>query len=310
MQYILFFWLFISIAHADDSQPLSGQQWLKNVSDAMKSLNYHGTVLFLKHGQMDAMKYAHTVEQGVENERMTSLNSPLREVSRKSSEISCLYKETSQKVEKHQPLDRSFIINLPLDTGRLDGQYLIAVAGQEMIALRPSQIIAILPKDQMRYARKIWVDTASLLPLKVEVYDLDGKILEQVLFTDLNIDNPSTKPVVNPNEHDSHQHLKQADDFENSPYLIKNWPAGFEKVFFVHNDMQQSKKSVEHLLISDGFSNISIYFEAKGDKGIEGSKKLGPVNSYSKVIGDFQITVLGEVPAQTVEFVASGVGLK
>jgi len=310
MRYLFFFLLFISAAFADETQSLNGQQWLNNVSNAMKSLNYHGTVVFLKHGQIDSMKYAHTVDQGIENERLTSLNSPLREVTRKSSEISCLYKETSQKVENHQPIDRSFIINLPLDTARLEGQYLLAVTGQEMIALRPTQIIAVLPKDEMRYARKIWVDTASLIPLKIEVYDLDGKILEQVLFTEFAVDESVAKSNAEQNAHRQHQHIKQAENFESSPYLIKNWPPGFEKVFFVHNDMHQSKKSVEHLLISDGFSSISVYFETKGDKGVEGPKKLGPVNSYSKVIDDLQITVLGEVPAKTVEFVATGVNLK
>lgn len=310
MQYLFVFLLFLSTASADETPSLSGQQWLNNVSNAMKSLSYHGTVVFMKHGQIDSMKYAHTVEQGIETERLTSLNSPLRELTRKSSEISCLYKETSLKVEKHQPIDRSFIINLPLDTHRLDGQYLLAVAGQEMIALRPTQIIAILPKDDLRYARKIWVDTASLLPLKVEVYDLDGKILEQVLFTDFSVDESAGTSNAGHNEHEQHQHVKQSDSLENSPYLVKNWPAGFEKVFFVRNDMLQSKKSVEHLLISDGFSSISVYFEAKGDKGIEGAKKLGPVNSFSKVIGDLQVTALGGVPAKTVEFVVSGVNFK
>ncbi len=310
MRYLFVFLFCIAVASADESQILTGQQWLKKVNAAMKSLNYHGTVVFLKHGQIDSMKYLHTADGAVENEQLSSLNSPLREVTRKSSEISCLFKETSQKVAHHQPVDRSFILNLPLDIDRLDGQYLLAVAGQEMIALRPTRIIAVLPKDDMRYARKIWVDTASFLPLKVEVFDPDGKTLEQVLFTELTLDESATKPEIDQNGHEPQPPPKQTDTFENSPYRINNWPAGFEKVFFVRNDMQQSKKSVEHLLISDGFSSISVYFEAKGDKGIEGPKKLGPVNSYSKVIDDLQITVLGEVPAKTVEFVATGVSLR
>lgn len=67
---------------------------------------------------------------------------------------------------------------------------------------------------------------------------------------------------------------------------------------------------MDHLLISDGFSSVSVYFEAKGEKGIEGLRSLGPVNSYSRVIDDLQITALGEVPVQTVELVAKGVSLR
>lgn len=314
MRFFIVFWLFISCAFADEGPALNGAEWLAKVGNAMKTLNYHGTVVFVKNGQLDTMKYQHTVENGIELERLTSLNSPLREVTRKSNEISCLYKETSQKIESHHPIDRSFIVNLPVSPEKLDEQYLIALASREMVAMRPAQVIAVLPKDGLRYARKIWVDVASWLPLKAEVYGKEGNTLEQVLFTELEVDSatPSSGPesVSVRDEHDIHRHIAQAETFENSAFELKNWPAGFEKVFFIRNTMQQSKKTVEHLLISDGFSNVSVYFEEKGEKSIEGLRSVGPVNSFSRVIGDLQVTVLGEVPAETAEYVARGVSLR
>ena len=180
--------------------------------------------------------------------------------------------------------------------------------------MRPAKIIAVLPKDELRYARKLWVDTETLLPLKVEVYGSDGKTLEQVMFADFNVD-PSTAEsdatlVQSEGAKPHRQHAPQVEAFENSRFEIKNWPPGFEKVFFIRNTMQQSKKTVDHLLISDGFSSVSVYFETKGDEGIEGLRSLGPVNSYSRVIEDVQITVLGEVPVRTVELVANSVSLR
>lgn len=313
MRFLFVFLFFVSYAFANDDPALNGQQWLEKVNHAMKTLDYHGIVVFMKHGQVDTMRYQHTFENGVETERLTSLNSPLREVTRQSNEISCLYKESQQKVETQHPIDRSFIVNLPLNPERLHDEYLFAVAGQEMIAMRPAQIIAVLPKDDLRYARKLWIDTASLLPLKVEVYGQDGKALEQVLFTELNVDLLNARNDADQaadEEHKLHQHVSQAEAFEKSPFELKNWPAGFEKVFFIRNTMQKSKKTVDHLLISDGFSSVSVYFEAKGEKNIEGLRTLGPVNSYSRVIDDLQITALGEVPVQTVELVAKGVSLR
>ena len=310
MRFLLFYLLLIASAFADDGQQLTAQQWLKNVSDAMKTLSYHGTVVFMKNGQIDTMKYQHSVEKGVEMERLVSLNTPLREITRHSGEISCLYKETSQKVESHHPIDRSFIVNLPLNPEKTSEQYLLAVAGQEMIAMRPAQIIAILPKDNLRYARKLWVDTATLLPLKVEVFSLDGNTLEQVLFTELIVeDTRNTSSQTQQSIPSQHHHEFKTDAFENSAYQLKNLPAGFEKIFFIRTSMQQSNKQVDHLLISDGFSNVSIYFEAKGNKGIEGLRSLGPVNSYSRVIDDLQITAMGEVPMETIQLVVNSVDI-
>lgn len=311
MRFLLFYLLFISSTFASEGQNLTGSQWLRNVSDAMKTLSYHGTVVFMKNGQIDTMKYQHSVEKGIETERLISLNTPLREITRNSGEISCLYKETSQKVESDHPVDRSFIVNLPLHAEQISEQYLLAVAGQEMIAMRPAQIIAILPKDNLRYARKLWVDTATSLPLKVEVYGLDGNVLEQVLFTELAIDDNGTSSQAQQNVPSQHLHEFKVETFGNSAYQLESLPAGFEKIFFIRTSMQQSNKQVDHLLISDGFSNISIYFEAKGNnKGIEGQRSLGPVNSYSRVMGDVQITVMGEVPMETIQLVANKVDVR
>ncbi|MGR8932263.1 MAG: MucB/RseB C-terminal domain-containing protein [Gammaproteobacteria bacterium] len=298
---------------ADETATYTGKEWLAKAGSAMKTLDYHGTVIFMKNDQIDTMKYRHTVEDGIETERLTSLNSPLRELVRKSNQISCLYKDTHKKIESYHPMDRSFIVSLPLTPERLDGQYLLAVAGQELIAMRPSQIIAVLPKDELRYARKIWVDRESSLPLKVEVYGSEGNALEQVMFTEFAVD-----PAEMENEGDhavpidekrAHNQVDLTKNFDDAGFRLNHWPAGFEKVFFVRNNMQPSKKIVDHLLISDGFSNVSVYFETKGEHPATGLRTLGSVNSYSRVIGNHQVTVLGEVPAQTVEFVASGVAL-
>lgn len=314
MRVLLVFLLFVSRAFADDNSGLNGQEWLDKVNEAMKTLNFHGTVVFMKNGQIDTMKYQHTFQNGIEYERLSSLNSPLREVTRNSSEIKCLYKETQQKIETQHPVDRSFIVNLPIKPERLTNQYLYALAGDEMVAMRPAKILAVLPKDNLRYARKLWIDTETLLPLKVEVYGSDGKALEQVIFADFNVDESGTgaETMLQQTEvaKSQRQHASQVEAFENSRFEIKNWPPGFEKVFFIRNTMQQSKKTVDHLVISDGFSSVSVYFEDKGDESIEGLRSLGPVNSFSRVIGDVQITALGEVPVQTVEWVANSVSLR
>lgn len=312
MRCLLVFLFLITPAFANDKAPLSGQQWLAKVDQAMQKLSYHGTVIFLKNGHIDAMKYQHGFEASNEVERLTSLNSPLREVLRKTSDE--LRREANGgKIDDRPSYERSFILNLPLDLAKLDTQYLLAVADQEITANRRSQIIAILPKDDLRYARKIWVDSETFLPLKVEVYAPEGTILEEVLFTELKLDDPSDSARFMAEEAKfttQDFHAKNLDAFEKSPYQIKNLPAGFELMFFVPNSMGKAKKTVDHLSVSDGFSNVSIYIEGKGRQGSEGLRTLGALNSFSKIVGNYQVTVLGEVPAKTVELIASAMALR
>lgn len=313
MQFIIVFFLLISTALADQQSLLSGSQWLTKADVAMKMLSYHGTVIFLKNGQLETMKYQHGFDGGAEFERLISLNSPLREVMRKASEISCRYTETSKTVGSHHPMDRSMILNLPLVPERLEMQYLMAATDHEMVAMRPAQVIAVLPKDDMRYARKIWVDSETFLPLKVQVFGPQGNTLEEVMFTEIGQD------AVNDNSHAAvaqgqkflqHRHSEDSLTFEKSAFKLANWPAGYEMMFFAPNSLQKSEKTVDHLLMSDGFATISVYFEAKGPEPVEGLRGFGSINSFSRIIGNYQITALGEVPAKTVEYIVNGVTLR
>lgn len=300
-----------SMAHADNGV-VSAQQWLEKMQLAIKNLNYQGTVVFIKNGQLDTMKYQHSLVNGLEQERLFSLNSPLREITRKSSEVSCFFKETHEKVINHHPIDSSFIINFPQNLDAVNQNYLLGLDGQESVAMQTAQIVSIKPKDQLRYARKVWIAQQNFLPLKAETYHSDGRVLEQVVFTDLQIENNVLDQDNLKDEqsiHIKHLHATQAEPYENAPFVLKNWPNGFETVFFIPNSLQKNQKPVDHLLISDGFASVSVYLEPKSGQGINGSHALGLVNSVSRVIGDFQITVLGEVPVNTVELIAEGITL-
>lgn len=310
---LAFFLLVTSAAVFADTPQFTATQWLERMNQAMKALNFQGTVIFMKNGQIDTMKYRHSVDNGIEQEQLSSLNSPLREVTRKSNEVSCFFKETSQKVVNHHPVDSSLLVNLPQTFINLDKLYSVSIDGQESVAMLPAQIIDIQPRDSLRYARKIWIEKQHFLPLKVEAYGPDGSTLEQVVFTDLKLDAPndSTNAEIDDKQLSvKHIHATQAEPFENAPFLIQHWPEGFETVFFIRNSLHQSQKAVDHLLISDGFSSVSVYLEPKEHSGVEGLHTLGSVNSFSRVIGDFQITVLGEVPAKTVELIAKGIALR
>lgn len=303
--------LTVSIAYADNGVA-SAQQWLEKMQVAMKNLNYQGTVVFMKNGQLDTMKYQHSLVDGLEQERLFSLNSPLREITRKSNQVSCLFKETNQKVINHHPVDSSFIINFPQSLDAVNQNYLLGLEGEESVAMQTAQIVSIKPKDQLRYARKVWIAEQNFLPLKVETYHSDGSVLEQVVFTNLQIENNQLKQdSLNDDQtvQVKHLHATQAEPYEKARFQLKNWPSGFETVFFIPNSLQKNQKSVDHLLISDGFASVSVYLEPKSGQGINGLHALGLVNSVSRVMGDFQITVLGEVPANTVELIAAGISL-
>ena len=287
--------------------------WLTQMQQSIKSLNYQGTVVFLKNNTLDSMKYFHAAKEGIEQEHLLSLNSPVREIFRNTDNVSCLFKDLKKVEINHLPTNRSFIINLPKDFNKQTAYYDFKLAEQAQVAMRPTQVILVKPKDAFRYTRKIWIDKHHFLPLKSEVYDPSGAIIEQVMFTELKI--KKSLPFASVNLNSTHlkvKHIHQTglQAIEKAVFVVNNIPQGFKEVFFIQMQMQGSKQSVEHLLLSDGFSSISIYQEAQDETVPAEIQSAGSVNSLVKKIGQLQFVVMGDVPVKTIQFIADGINLK
>ena len=292
---------------------LSAQQILAKMNHAMEVLNYQGTVAFLKNGKLEPMRYVHAAEKGVQQEQLLSLNSPLREIIRDADQVSCLFKETQQTMVDHRPFEHSFLVDMPKNLDDMGGIYQFEIVGEENIALRPSYIVAIQPKDNARYPRKIWIEKQQFLPLKVVLYDNSDVLLEQVVFTDIEV--KKSLPFVDAKFLNTVYSAKpvqqiQTQSSDQAAFVVTQLPAGFREVFFTRKPMHNPEQPVDHLLVSDGFTSVSIYMENKMASLQSGLQSVGAINSYSRTINNFQLTVMGEVPAETVKFIAEGIELR
>ena len=306
--------LLLSIGRVLAGEPeINARQALVKMTHAMEVLNYKGTVAFLRNGKLEPMKYVHAAKKGIEQERLLSLNSPMREIIRDSDNVSCLFKETQQIVVDHRPFERSFLIDIPGNLDELGTIYQFEMVGEEDVATLPSYVVAIRPKDNFRYLRKIWIEKQHFLPLKVVVYDDSDVPLEQVVFTEIEV--KDALPFVDISSSDTappvqHIHQLQTQSSDLAAFVVTNIPQGFREIFFTRSPMHNTGQPVDHLLLSDGFTSVSVYMENKSAVMQSGLQSAGAVNSFSRTIGDSQLTVMGEVPAETVKFIAEGIKLK
>jgi sigma-E factor negative regulatory protein RseB len=289
------------------SKPL---QLLTDMQVAMVSLNYQGTLAILKNAKLDTLQYFHAVQKGVEQERLLSLNSPLREVVKDSNTVSCLFKASQQVIVDHKPVGRSLLLDFPKDPSTLEKYYNLVNKGEAEIALQNADVLLIKPLDQFRYTRIFWLAKQSHLPLKIEVQDFTGETLEQIIFTDLHVVDQLNKIDVSLDNKKVH-HIHEFEDLglNKLPLQLQHLPPGFEKRIFTRTHLHPSKKAVEQLLISDGLSSVSIYVDKNPQNFHAGLQSAGAVNSLSRVIEDYSVTVIGDVPAATVEFIAQGISL-
>ena len=311
-RFIVVLLLSIGTASAEESE-FNAKQLLEKMNHAMEVLNYQGTVAFLKNDKLEPMKYVHAAAKGVQQERLSSLNSPLREIIREAGKVSCLFKETQQTIVDHRPFERSFLVDVPRNLDELGAIYQFEMVGEENVAMLPTYVVAIQPKDKARYPRKIWIEKQRYLPLKFVLYDISGVPLEQVVFSEIEV--KDALPFVDVKFLDAahpaqHIHQLQSQSSDQAAFVVNEMPKGFREIFFTRKPMHNSEQPVDHLLLSDGFASVSIYMENKNAAMQPGLQSVGAVNSYSRTIDNYQLTVMGEVPAETVKFIAEGIKLR
>ena len=74
-------------------------------------------------------------------------------------------------------------------------------------------------------------------------------------------------------------------------------------------NMATSEMPVGHLVYSDGLAMVSVFIEKLMPDAtpMQGFSSRGAVNAFSRVAEEHQITVVGELPLQTVRRIAGAV---
>ena len=292
------------------------QQWLVRMSQAAQQLNYQGNFIYLHNGKLESMRVVHKFDKEGERERLISLNGVAREIVRDNSHVTCILPDDkSVMVDKSRP-KKLFPVDLTSqDVMRLSEYYNFELAGQDRIASRDTQIVRVKPRDRFRFGYRLWLDTETGLLLKSDMVDENGKPVEQIMFTGVDF-SPSIadellKPELMGREYKWFEHEKdEAASIETEQnWQVASLPAGFAMTEHGKRMLPTANNPVDHFVYSDGLATVSVYIEKieAQDDLMRGLSHMGAVHVFGNVVNDFQVTVVGEVPASTVTMIGDSV---
>ena len=289
--------------------------WLKRMSEAAKSLNYEGTFVYRQGAHIETMRIIHRAEAEGERERMVSLNGVPREVLRDETQVTCIMPDDHAVVVDTRRSKGRFASSFENVDERLEAFYLFSVGEVDRIAGRTARIIRIKPKDEYRYGYSIWLDVETGLLLKSELLDGEGNVLEQVLYTSVSLPESIPDTMLEPaisgegftwyrNEGGEPAARQVASD-----WAVGGLPAGFVLKSSDEEPLPNSEAPVGHMVYSDGLASFSVYVErlTTDKEPFAGLSQMGAMNAFGTLVGDNQITVVGEVPRKTVEQVGQAV---
>ena len=165
----------------------------------------------------------------------------------------------------------------------------------------------------MRYAQQWWMEAKSGLPVRARYFNERNEIIEQVSFTDLQIDvrvsRHHLRSVFAPKAQDWKTETVAAPGANTveSGWIVRELPPGFVKVREGVRAMGAPGQRVTHLLFSDGVATISVFIENAGASEPLGMTQQGAVNVYRRQIQESVVTVLGQTPPQTLKMIAEAV---
>lgn len=290
---------------------------LQTMHDATRKLNYEGVVIYQHGSELDSIRILHKYHNGVETERLISLSGPSRELVRDGGLVTMFSNRgAGTTVERNAPVQaigRSFLV--PLE--KLVSSYTFVIEGADRVAGRKATVVGVMPARQDRYGYKLWIDRDSNLLLKSMILASNGRALEQVQFTELNVkeqmsgerfrsgvgDYDSTKKVIPESE------IKASEQTLDSSWQVRWLPPGFELKNSSTGGSTGENVNSHHLSFSDGLAMVAVFVESLMNRKtvFQGYSSRGAVNMFSRVADDHQVTVVGDVPLPTIEKISTSI---
>ena len=304
------------------------REWLQKMSQALATRNYDGTFFHLSDGRVEAMRITHRYQDGRVTERLQSLEGSGREYIQKDGKL------TSYLPDKHQILvetnrnSEPFLSTLPRFGDGADKFYRIDALPDARVLGKPVHVIAVDPKDHYRFGYRLWIDSKTAMPLKTQLCDSRGRVLEQIMFASLKMPKSIPARDLEPNVPDTGmQWIVENPARRATPgvadFRAAELPPGFRLTVAGAQTIGSAKRPAEHLVYSDGLATVSVFVEPGRGSGagsvatadaqtqaaapLHGLARLGAGFAFSTVVQGHQVTAVGEVPAETVEFIAESV---
>lgn len=296
------------------AEPRSINEWLMRMHEASRNRSYVGTFVVSSGGVMSSARIWHVCDGSQQMEKVETLTGAPRTVFRHNDQVVTFMPD--QKVvrsEKRESLGL-FPQLLKSTDSHIADFYKARQEGSERVAGVEADIVALIPRDTLRFGYRVWAEQKKGMVVKLQTLDADGKVLEQAAFSELQLDAPVRIDKLA-------QMMAKVDGYRvEKPGLVKttasaegwvmkNPVPGFQSMSCYERPLAgQSGSDPMQWVFSDGLASVSIFVESFDAQRHtrESRVSLGATQSLTRRIDAYWLTVMGEVPMATLGLFANG----
>ncbi|MCB5160959.1 MucB/RseB C-terminal domain-containing protein [Marinomonas algarum] len=281
---------------------------LRNMTQSFAALSYDGVFVHSEATNMNSMRVRHDSMAGIEYESLVDLDGDKVEILRIEDKIVSVY-PNAHVANRRTPLTPLFKRFKNLESDRLLKGYDMQVNRQaSRIAGRETVAIKLTPKDAYRYGHQFWLDKQNHFLLKHDMIGADNQLLERIQFTSVDF-SPDLKHEDFVPKKDSYSEpmVETQSEQVKNPWQFDWLPEGFSLVW---PEARSLESGTSMLLLSDGMTTVSVFI-----RPTERAAGVSILNIGATMAGEcsikveealYLLTLVGEVPKQTIEKLMAG----
>lgn len=286
-------------------------EWLTRMHEASRQRAYTGTLVVSSASTMSASRIWHICDGTQQMERVETLTGAPRSTIRHNNDVITFVPEDKVAwVDKRESLG-VFPELLRTPSNSLPEFYSVRESAPERVAGHLADVVDIQPRDSWRFGYRIWSEKKTGLVVKLQTLGEQGAVLEQVAFSELQLDAPvrmdKLKRLMNDTRgYDVHHLVLRKTTAEAEGWRLKEAVPGFQSMSCHTREGESSVGSGTappmQCVFSDGLASVSLFVEPFDAQrhGSEKSVVTGATHSLTRRVGAYWLTALGEVPPATL----------
>ncbi|MEL0655276.1 MucB/RseB C-terminal domain-containing protein [Pseudoalteromonas issachenkonii] len=297
-------------AFANDTNP--AKDLLLKMANAVHTRNFDASFVVVKGKTMEPYRWVHALQGDTELEHLSLLNGAGLEMVRIDNQVTYFEPQSEPYSLKTDSIAGPIPEVLFKDIDRLSAHYDFVLGGKGRIAGRAAQLVRIESKDEYKYNYWIWLDMESSLLLKAAYVNHEGEALEQLQLTHISVTEQPAGMLVEVLNRNFPTPLPN-DALINEDSTATNWkiswlPDGFELLKSDRHKLDLNNELTDYYLFSDGFVEVSVFIQRPlPGKRLSGSLTSGATTVYVHNGGNFDVSVVGNVPSMTAKAIAESV---
>lgn len=291
-------------------------EWLLRMHEASRRRAYIGTLVVSSGGSMASARVWHVCDGEQQMERVESLTGAPRSTFRRNDEVVTFSPLSRVAVAEKREALGLFPHLLKTVDAAIEQHYAASPQGSERVAGFEADIVQLTPRDSLRFGYRIWSEKRTGLVVKLQTLDDQGRVLEQVAFSELQLDAPVSMDKLR-------RMMGNTEGYKvESPALVKTTPAaegwrlaqevpGFRAMSCYRRPTASGVDALQWAF-SDGLASVSVFIEVYDPRhhGQEGLQALGATHALVRRVmaggTSWWLTLVGEVPAQTLQAFSQG----